>query len=104
MNSRHIRLWLAAAIILFPLLALPKSQPHKTENIFLITVDGFRWQEVFGGGEELLMNPHNGGVQDTNRLRTAFLRGTPEDRRKALLPFFWSEIAGKGQIFGNKNK
>lgn len=77
---------------------------HRTENLFLITVDGLRWQEVFTGAEEPLMNRENGGVSDTNRLRSAFLRSTPEERRKALLPFFWSEIAGHGQLFGNRTK
>jgi hypothetical protein len=28
---------------------------HKTENVFLITIDGLRWQEVFRGAEEALM-------------------------------------------------
>src|SRR5262249_47027174 len=44
------------------------------------------------------------GVADTNRVRAAFLRGTPEKRREALLPFFWSEITSHGQIYGNRNK
>jgi len=37
-------------------------------------------------------------------VRTAFLRGTSEERRKALLPFFWSQLVSRGQIFGNRNK
>src|SRR5439155_10101919 len=85
-----------------PLLAA--DQPRKTQNIFLITVDGFRWQEVFSGAELLLMNKENGGVADTNRLRAAFLRETAETRREALLPFFWKVIAQRGQIHGNANK
>src|SRR5438093_1131419 len=83
---------------------LAADQSRKTENIFLITVDGFRWQEVFSGAELLLMNKENGGVADTNRLRAAFLRDTPEARREALLPFFWSTIAHRGQIYGNATK
>ncbi|HUJ71996.1 MAG TPA: alkaline phosphatase family protein, partial [Verrucomicrobiae bacterium] len=31
-------------------------------------------------------------------------RETPEARREALLPFFWTEIARHGQIFGNRAK
>jgi hypothetical protein len=86
------------------LASLPALARHKTENLFLITVDGLRWQEVFTGGEDLLLNKENGGVSDTNRVRSAFLRSTPEERRKALLPFFWSEIVSHGQIFGNRSK
>jgi len=80
------------------------TQARQTENLFLVTVDGFRWQEVFAGAEELLINPENGGVDDTNRVRAAFRRETPEQRREALLPFFWSEMARHGQIYGNRNK
>jgi hypothetical protein len=80
------------------------ATPHKTQNVFLITVDGFRWQEVFTGAEELLMNRENGGVTDTNRLIRNFWRKTPEERREALLPFFWSHIAAHGQIYGNSTK
>jgi hypothetical protein len=94
---------LAAALACISFLAAA-DQSRKTENIFLITVDGFRWQEVFSGAELQLMNKENGGVADTNRLRAAFLRDTPEARRQALLPFLWNTIAQKGQIFGNANK
>src|SRR5205085_11905833 len=31
-------------------------------------------------------------------------RPTPEARREALVPFFWSQIASHGQIFGNQTK
>ena len=76
---------------------------HQTQNLFLITVDGFRWQEVFTGAEEALI-AKGYGVQDTNRLRGMFWSANPEKRRRALLPFFWSVIAEKGQLFGNRNK
>ncbi len=78
--------------------------PPKTQNVFLIISDGFRWQEVFSGAEADLMTKENGGVKDTNALRKAFWRDTPGARREALLPFFWNEIARHGQIFGNQSK
>jgi len=78
--------------------------PRKTQNVFLIISDGFRWQEVFSGAEAALMTKTNGGVKDTNALHKAFWRDTPEARREALLPFFWGEIARKGQLFGNQTK
>lgn len=76
----------------------------QTKNVFLITLDGVRWQEVFTGAEELLLSRDHGGVSDVNRLRRAFWRETPEARRQALLPFFWSVIAKDGQLFGNQHK
>ncbi|HEX5218091.1 MAG TPA: AP protein [Verrucomicrobiae bacterium] len=79
------------------------AQAHKTENVFLITVDGLRWQEVFTGMEAQLAT-RDYKVWDTNRLRAQFWRETPEERRQALMPFFWDTIARQGQLYGNANK
>jgi len=76
----------------------------KTKNVILITFDGLRWQEMFTGADELLLNKENGGVRDTNMLRQKFWRETPEARRQALLPFVWSVVAKQGQLLGNTNK
>ncbi len=81
------------------------AQPSlKTKNVFLIISDGFRWQEVFTGAEELLLNKTNGGVANVKAARAEFWRDTPEARRETLLPFFWTHIAKHGQIFGNQAK
>ena len=94
-----------AGVLVFAAVTLPAwaAPAHKTENVFLITMDGFRWQEVFNGAEEQLMTKEN-GVWDTNRLRSWFWRETPEQRRSALLPFFWEIIAKQGQLYGNGDK
>lgn len=76
----------------------------KTRNVFLIMTDGLRWQEVFSGAEERLITTNNGFAKDTNAIRSAFWRRTPEERREALLPFMWTEIAQRGQVFGNQAK
>src|SRR5207249_817538 len=73
----------------------------KTRNILLVTTDGLRWQEVFGGADPTLLNKENGGVADLTALKKEFDRDTPADRRKALLPFVWSVIAQDGQLFGD---
>src|SRR5881409_2203504 len=77
-------LCLVALSGLWPVCAAPV--PTKTENVFLITIDGFRWQEVFRGAEALLLDKTNGGVADAERLKQAFWRDSPEARRQALLP------------------
>jgi hypothetical protein len=77
---------------------------RKTRNVFLIVSDGLRWQEVFTGAEAALMTTESGGVKATNALRKEFWRETPEARREALMPFFWTEIARHGQLFGNQTK
>jgi hypothetical protein len=93
----------AAWTILSPWSSLGAAE-RRTENVFLIISDGFRWQEVFSGAEEILMTKEGGGVKDTNALRRAFWRDSPEARREALLPFIWREVATQGQILGNQNK
>jgi hypothetical protein len=103
--AREAKYWL---LIIFILRSLSSSAAPatglKTENVFLIISDGFRWQEVFSGAEEELISKAKGGVGNTNTLRTQFWRETPEARREALLPFFWTRIARRGQLFGNQNK
>jgi hypothetical protein len=89
---------IAAAFVLQGLAA----RPTKTRNLVVITLDGLRWQEVFSGAEEALIHPVAGGVVNTNRVRTDFWRPTPAERRSALMPFFWSVIAGQGQLYGNQ--
>jgi len=76
----------------------------KTRNIVLITTDGLRWQEVFTGAEKALISKQDGGVADVKALEDRFWRETPEERRAALLPFFWKKIAAEGQIYGNLPK
>jgi len=74
----------------------------KTQNVVLITYDGLRWQEVFGGCDETLLNrEQGGGVRDVTGLKARFWRETAEMRREALLPFFWKTIAARGQVFGD---
>ncbi|MGZ3752155.1 MAG: phosphoglyceromutase, partial [Mucilaginibacter sp.] len=38
--------------IFTPLLA----QNHKTQNIIIVTLDGFRWQELYRGADSALIN------------------------------------------------
>ena len=73
----------------------------RAENVVLVTFDGLRWQELFGGADEALMNQDAGRVSDPEQLRATFWRPTPEERRRLLLPFFWNVIAARGQVFGN---
>jgi len=103
--------WLRKAVALtvttsISFLSLPEARTAelKTKNVVLIVSDGFRWQEVFNGAEEQLMTKETGGVKATNELRQSFWRDAAEARREALLPFFWGEIARRGQIFGNQTK
>ncbi|MFN0131359.1 MAG: AP protein [Phycisphaerales bacterium] len=72
----------------------------RTRHVFLIMLDGLRWQEVFGGADEALINKEN-GVTHVEAVREAYWRETPEARRAALMPFLWEVAVPRGQIYGN---
>jgi hypothetical protein len=72
-------------------------------SIVLVTTDGLRWQDLFRGADPALMNAKPGGVADLAALRAAFERDTPEQRRQALMPFFWGTIAKSGVVVGNRD-
>jgi len=75
--------------------------PAKTKNIFIITTDGFRWQEVFGGADSIIIN-NTRCVKDTAITKGMYWDSTAEARRKKLLPFFWNVLAARGQLYGNR--
>jgi len=77
----------------------------KTRNVVLVTLDGVRWQEVFRGADAQCIDLEHGGVSEKEQLlvRDEFLAGDAEASRRKLMPFFWSEIAGRGQLFGNRD-
>lgn len=80
---------------------LSYAQQNKTENVILITLDGFRWQELFNGADKELIN-NKEYAPDTAELKKKYWRETSEERRKVLMPFFWNNIAVNGQIHGNR--
>jgi hypothetical protein len=72
-----------------------------TENIFVITTDGFRWQEIFTGADKnLIRDPRF--VQDTALMKDLFWDSTAELRRQKLMPFLWNTVARQGQLYGNR--
>lgn len=83
------------------LLIINTSQAQNCENIFIITTDGYRWQELFTGADSsILMNPEY--VKDTSTLKYLYWAATGEERRNKLMPFVWNFVSKKGQIWGNR--
>ncbi|MGA2187866.1 MAG: AP protein [Steroidobacteraceae bacterium] len=83
--------------------AAAAAAPHKTRTVVLIVSDGLRWQEIFTGAEEDLLNEKSGGSwvgeQD---LRARYWRAGAAERRALLFPFLWGTVAKRGQIYGNQ--
>lgn len=72
-----------------------------TGNLFIITTDGFRWQEVFTGADSTLISDEK-FTPDTSTLRMLYWNSDVQERRKMLMPFFWNVLSKKGQLFGNR--
>ncbi|MFG0261100.1 MAG: hypothetical protein ACF788_01750 [Novipirellula sp. JB048] len=70
-------------------------------NVVLVALDGLRWQELFTGADASLINRDAGNVRDVAGLKERFWRDTPRQRRQQLMPFFWSQIAKAGIVFGD---
>jgi hypothetical protein len=96
------RLILTVLFALGALRAVPAQSPPPSASVVIITIDGLRWQEMFGGADrEYFKKGKPGEVSDAEK---RFWRATAEERRIALMPFMWKTIASKGQIFGDPAK
>ncbi|MCX6274605.1 MAG: alkaline phosphatase family protein [Bacteroidetes bacterium] len=73
-----------------------------TENIIVVTTDGFRWQEVFGGMDSLIAVDSAFNQNDMKGIFKNYWAFTQEERRKALMPFLWGTMERHGQIYGNR--
>ncbi|WP_121357604.1 alkaline phosphatase family protein [Flavisolibacter nicotianae] len=88
-------------VLILLILLGTRVQAQKAENIFIITTDGTRWQEIFNGADSALLHD-TGFVQDTALSCQLYWDPSPEERRKRLMPFFWNVIAKQGQLYGNR--
>lgn len=79
------------------------QQVSVAENIIVITLDGLRWQEVFGGVDTALVRDKAFNQKDSAQIMQKYWAGDVTERRKKLLPFFWSVLERQGRLFGNRN-
>ena len=75
---------------------------RQTENIIIITTDGFRWQEVFKGMDSAIANNSKYNQGDSDYIFKKYWSNDENERRKKLLPFLWSTVVNNGQLFGNR--
>jgi hypothetical protein len=95
-----MRYYLFVIVFVFSAIIV-SAQPRKTENLVIVTLDGMRWQEVFKGVDEVLMNDsiYN---RDRKGMKEKFWADSEDERRKKLFPFLWNTVASKGKIYGNR--
>jgi hypothetical protein len=77
------------------------QSPPKPDHVIVVTMDGFRWQEVFDGAQRELVTGPDGGVADTSFTLQRFWRDDPAQRRSALFPFLWGTVAREGLLLGD---
>ena len=74
---------------------------NQENKLFIITLDGLRWQEVFKGADSTLLNDPS-YTSDASGLRALYWSTSKAERRKKLMPFFWNIIARQGELYGNR--
>ncbi|HET7694322.1 MAG TPA: hypothetical protein VFK57_01335 [Vicinamibacterales bacterium] len=91
----------AVLILALTVLSFPagRAQAPPARSVVVITLDGLRWQEMFGGADRDYFKRSK--PEEVPAAETRFWRPTAEERRVALMPFVWTTIAARGQILGD---
>ena len=79
------------------------AQQHKSKNVVVISIDGYRWKELFRGADSTLLFAKKYNSQDSAWLTQKYWAAGATERREKLMPFVWKNIAGQGQIYGNRD-
>ena len=93
----------AIALLLQVEIVMAAAADATVSNIFLVTLDGLRWQEVFRGLDESLAT--NGDY--TERSETIIARygaSNTEDNAAALMPFLHNRVFRDGTVVGNRDR
>jgi hypothetical protein len=90
----------AAATVILSMATTPIAS-QAPDRVIVVTLDGFRWQEVFAGADRRRITTREGGVRDTTTTLARFSRPGLEANRRALLPFLWGTVAQEGLLLGD---
>lgn len=77
---------------------------RRTENVILVTLDGARPEDMFGGLDRaVLQSTADKTPVESLPVYRKYWAATPEARRQALMPFFWGTLMTQGSIAGNQS-
>jgi hypothetical protein len=94
--------FLCLAVVFGTATAAGGDSERATQNVVLVTLDGVRVQDLFGGLDEAVAaHDEKQLYSDIAAMRTRFGGATPEERRSKLMPEFWTRLAPQGVVFGN---
>lgn len=101
-KTSRIRFSLLIGFMFLVVSGYAQNKP-KTKNLVIVLMDGYRWQEVFKGSDSTLLFGRKHNSQDSAQLVAKYWAADIKKRREKLMPFVWSQIAKKGQIYGNRD-
>ena len=71
------------------------------QNVILVTADGLRWQELFGGIDPRLATEKTAHMSADDKRYARYWRPSETERRQALMPFFWKHFVPRGIVLAN---
>ncbi len=102
MNTMRLSLVIVLSFLCCSVTAEAEDESRATHNVVLVTLDGVRVQELFGGLDEVVASHDEKQLySDMAAMRERFGAGTPEERRARLMPELWTRLAVQGAVFGN---
>ena len=80
------------------------AEPAADRHVILLTLDGVRVQDLFAGMDPVIANAPEVRVRHLRHGRDPqrYWRDTPQQRREALMPFFWKTLVPAGMMLGNQ--
>ena len=72
------------------------------DNLILVSIDGLRWQEVFQGYQDDVLDLDAFKEQKAGLVKQ-FSGTSPENKRQKLMPFLWNVLATDGVLIGNRD-
>jgi len=89
-------------IVLSCLLLITCFSSYAVKNVIIVTLDGFRWQEVFHGADLKIIESKK-FVENSAELKKQFWADSQQQRRELIMPFLWQTIVKKGVLIGNRD-
>lgn len=93
----------AALVALLCIPATPARSDDLSPKLVLVTLDGVRWQEVFGGIDPGLVDDER-YTNAPDEMKKAFWHEQREARRNKLFPFLSSVVAEDGILLGDRER
>ena len=103
-QTRPATFALLAALTVLTFAAEARAQ-GRTRNVVLVTLDGARTEEIFGGFDLDILRATLSPSEDpaATDLYRRYWADTPQERRARLMPFLWEQLVkDHGSIAGNQ--